>query len=61
MTRGQDVDKMPIPPDLWRRLCEFVTPGRHGRVELDVKDGRVVGMRLLESVRAGKDDEPMAA
>ena len=47
--------EMPIPPSLWKKLCEFVQPGRHGRVELDVRDGKVVGMRLLESVKPDEE------
>lgn len=51
-------EKFPVPPSLWKKLCEFTQPGRHGKIELDVKDGKVVGMRLLESVRPteGKED-----
>lgn len=48
--------ELPIPPSLWKKLCEFAVPGRHGRIELDVRDGRVVGMRLIESVKPTKDD-----
>lgn len=56
------MNKLPqIPPSLWKRLFEFLSPGRHGKIELDVRDGRVVGMRLLESVRPDENTHDGAA
>lgn len=47
---------MPIPPSMWKRLTAFVKPEMHGKVELDVRDGKVVGMRLIESVKPTEEE-----
>jgi hypothetical protein len=48
--------RLPIPPSYWERLTEFLVTGRYGRVEFDVIDGKVVHMRLVESVKPTKED-----
>lgn len=47
-----------IPASLWLRIVAFVTPGTYGRIELDVIDGKIVQLRLVETVKPCKDDEP---
>ena len=51
------MNKLPIPASLWARLAEFIVPGRFGRIEIDVIDGKVVAMRLVESVKPTQEDE----
>lgn len=46
-----------IPASLWLRIVAFVTPGTYGRIELDVIDGKIVQLRLVETVKPAKDDE----
>lgn len=46
---GVSVNAVPIPASLWQRIVAFLVPGRYGRIELDVVDGRVVGYRFMES------------
>lgn len=45
---------LPIPVSLMQRMIAFLVPGRFGRIELDVQDGRIVGYRFVE---AGKVDQ----
>jgi hypothetical protein len=50
-------DRRVIPASLWLRIVAFVTPGTFGRIELDVVDGRIVQLRLVETVKAGKGED----
>lgn len=43
---------LPIPPSLWDRILAFLVPGRYGRIELDVVNGKVVSWRFVESGKA---------
>lgn len=45
--------KLPIPPSLWQRILDFMLAGRTGRIEIDVKEGRVQRVTIAESWRAG--------
>lgn len=47
---------MPVPPSLWQRIVAFTLSGAHGKIELDVRAGQIVGMRLIESVKPDEDD-----
>lgn len=47
--------QLPIPPNIWDRIAAFLVPGKHGRVEIDVIDGKVVQLRLIESVKPTED------
>ena len=40
-----------LPAPIARRLAEFAAARKTGRFELDVKDGRVIGWRIVESGR----------
>ena len=46
----------PIPPHIWSRLVQFLAPGHHGRIEIDVVDGRIVNVRIIESIRVSERD-----
>lgn len=47
---------MPIPPQVWERIRQFISAGRYGRVELDIIDGRVVNVRFVETIKV-RDSE----
>lgn len=49
--------QLPIPASFWERLLRFIQPGTYGRIEMDVVDGRVVQLRLVETVKPVKSDE----
>lgn len=44
-----------LPQIVWERLVAFIVPGRYGRVEVDVVDGRVVAVRFVESIKVCED------
>lgn len=54
------MNRLPIPPSVWERIRRFLESGGHGRVELDVRAGQVVGCRIIESIRVS-DDEGVTA
>jgi len=43
-----------LPAQVARRLSEFCTATKTGTLQLDIKDGNVVGWRLTESGRVDK-------
>lgn len=57
--------KRQLPQSVEKRIAEFLEQGRYGRIEIDVADGNVVVMRIVESFKPDKDEcnssEPMAA
>lgn len=42
---------IPLPIEVVDRLQAFLTAGGTGQLVLDIKDGRIVGWKLTESVR----------
>lgn len=48
--------RVPVPQSLWLRIVAFLVPGNYGRVELDVKDGRIVSCRIIETIKVSGDD-----
>lgn len=49
--------QLPIPASFWERLLRFIQPGTFGRIEMDVVDGKIVQLRLVETVKPVKSDE----
>jgi hypothetical protein len=50
------VKQLPIPETYWRRILEFLQSGQSGRIELDVKDGKVLSVTIAQKWR-DKGDE----
>lgn len=46
--------KLPIPSNLWELVLAFLKAGKSGRIELDVKDGRVQRITIAESWRSSE-------
>lgn len=46
-----------LPLTVTGRIVDFLEPGRYGRIELDVVDGRVVALRVHETFKIRDDDE----
>ena len=44
---------MPIPPDIWLRLLEFLESGRSGQFSFNISEGRVLNADVHEHVVAG--------
>jgi hypothetical protein len=43
-----------IPPNLWRKICDFLLDRRTGSVQLNVRNGQVLGLTVNEHVGAEK-------
>jgi hypothetical protein len=50
------ISRLPVPQSVWLRIVAFLVPGRYGRIELDVSDGRVIACRFVESFRVRGDE-----
>lgn len=44
-----------IPQALLDRLLVFLEPGRWGKIELDIVNGKIVGCRLIESIKVAEE------
>ncbi len=51
---------LPIPRSIYLRIVAFLVRGRFGRIELDVVDGRIVQMRVVEMFRPTDQDPPIS-
>lgn len=51
--------RVPVPQSLWLRIVAFLVPGNYGRVELDVKNGRVVACRIVETIKVVGDEDDL--
>ena len=40
---------MPFPPGLFELIRAFLSAGKTGRIELDVRNGRILSYRLTEA------------
>lgn len=43
--------RLPIPESFWQQILDFLLAGKSGRIELDVKDGKVQRLTIAESWR----------
>lgn len=48
-----------IPPIIWQRIRCFLDERKTGQIHLDVKDGRVLSCRLIESVHVHGSEPPL--
>lgn len=43
--------QLPLPARFWEQILDFLARGESGRIELDVKDGKVIRLTIAKSWR----------
>lgn len=52
---------LPIPDNVYRKMLGFLLARHHGRIELDIRDGKIIQCRILETIRPDDEQERRVA